>query len=38
MTGDAARRHLAAESRKLHEIAGLLKTPVEGGAGTPSRP
>ncbi|MFL5212340.1 MAG: alanine--tRNA ligase, partial [Microvirga sp.] len=29
MTGDAARRHLAAESRKLHEIAGLLKTPVE---------
>jgi alanyl-tRNA synthetase len=29
MTGDAARRHLAAESRRLHEIAGLLKTPVE---------
>src|SRR5215211_7566578 len=29
MTGDAARRHLAAESRKLHEIAGLLKTPVD---------
>ena len=29
MTGDAARRHLAAESRKLHEVAGLLKTPVE---------
>ncbi|MFL5521203.1 MAG: alanine--tRNA ligase, partial [Gemmatimonadales bacterium] len=29
MTGDAARRHLTAESRKLHEIAGLLKTPVE---------
>src|SRR5215213_6038246 len=32
MTGDAARRHLAAESRKLHEIAGLLKTPVEDAA------
>jgi alanyl-tRNA synthetase len=28
MTGDAARRHLAEESRKLHAIAGLLKTPV----------
>ncbi len=29
MTGDAARRHLAAESRKLREVAGLLKTPVD---------
>ena len=29
MTGDAARRHLAEESRKLREVAGLLKTPVE---------
>jgi alanyl-tRNA synthetase len=29
MTGDAARRHLADESRKLHEVAGLLKTPVD---------
>jgi alanyl-tRNA synthetase len=29
MTGDAARRHLAQESRKLKEIAGLLKTPVD---------
>jgi alanyl-tRNA synthetase len=29
MTGDAARRHLAEQSRKLQEIAGLLKTPVE---------
>ncbi|HEU4519125.1 MAG TPA: alanine--tRNA ligase, partial [Microvirga sp.] len=29
MTGDAARRHLAAESRRLHALAGLLKTPVE---------
>ncbi|HEX8166618.1 MAG TPA: alanine--tRNA ligase [Beijerinckiaceae bacterium] len=29
MTGDAARRHLAGESRRLHEIAGLLKVPVE---------
>jgi len=29
MTGDAARRHLAEESRRLREIAGLLKTPVE---------
>ncbi len=28
MTGDAARRHLVAESRKLHEMAGLLKAPV----------
>ncbi|KAB0266670.1 DHHA1 domain-containing protein, partial [Microvirga brassicacearum] len=29
MTGDTARRHLANESRKLREIAGLLKTPVD---------
>jgi alanyl-tRNA synthetase len=29
MTGDAARRHLGAESRKLQAIAGLLKTPVD---------
>jgi alanyl-tRNA synthetase len=29
MTGDAARRHLAEESRRLREIAGLLKTPVD---------
>jgi alanyl-tRNA synthetase len=29
MTGDAARRHLAEESRRLREIAGLLKAPVE---------
>jgi alanyl-tRNA synthetase len=29
MTGDAARRHLTGESRRLHELAGLLKTPVE---------
>jgi alanyl-tRNA synthetase len=29
MTGEAARRHLAQESRKLREIAGLLKTPVD---------
>ncbi|MDO8533865.1 MAG: alanine--tRNA ligase-related protein, partial [Xanthobacteraceae bacterium] len=28
MTGDAARRHLAGESRKLHDLAGLLKAPV----------
>jgi alanyl-tRNA synthetase len=28
LTGDAARRHLANESRKLHELAGLLKIPV----------
>ncbi|MBX6427250.1 MAG: alanine--tRNA ligase [Variibacter sp.] len=28
MTGDAARRHLKAESRKLHALAELLKTPV----------
>jgi alanyl-tRNA synthetase len=26
MTGDAARRHLGAESRRLHALAGLLKT------------
>jgi alanyl-tRNA synthetase len=29
MTGDAARRHLAGQSRKLQEVAGLLKTPLE---------
>jgi alanyl-tRNA synthetase len=29
MTGEAARRHLRQESRRLHDIAGLLKTPVE---------
>jgi alanyl-tRNA synthetase len=29
MTGDAARRHLAEESRKLREVAGLLKAPVD---------
>jgi alanyl-tRNA synthetase len=29
MTGEAARRHLSGESRKLHEIASLLKAPVE---------
>jgi alanyl-tRNA synthetase len=29
MTGDAARRYLADESRKLREVAGLLKTPVD---------
>ncbi|HEY8565740.1 MAG TPA: alanine--tRNA ligase [Beijerinckiaceae bacterium] len=29
MTGEAARRHLAAESRKLHALAGLLKTTVD---------
>jgi alanyl-tRNA synthetase len=29
MTGDAARRHLAGDSRKLREIAGLLKAPVD---------
>jgi alanyl-tRNA synthetase len=32
MTGDAARRHLAEESRKLREIAALLKTPVDEAA------
>ncbi|HEV2605663.1 MAG TPA: alanine--tRNA ligase [Microvirga sp.] len=32
MTGDAARRHLAEESRRLHAIAGLLKTPVDQAA------
>jgi alanyl-tRNA synthetase len=32
MTGDAARRHLAEESRQLHAIAGLLKTPVDQAA------
>ncbi|HEU6441342.1 MAG TPA: alanine--tRNA ligase, partial [Microvirga sp.] len=29
MTGDAARRYLAGDSRKLHEVANLLKTPVD---------
>jgi alanyl-tRNA synthetase len=29
MTGNAARRHLSGESRKLHALAGLLKTPVD---------
>jgi alanyl-tRNA synthetase len=29
MTGDAARRYLADESRKLREVANLLKTPVD---------
>jgi alanyl-tRNA synthetase len=28
MTGDAARKHLASESRKLRDLAGLLKVPV----------
>ena len=28
MTGAAARRHLAAESRKLHDVASLLKAPI----------
>jgi alanyl-tRNA synthetase len=28
MTGDAARKYLADESRKLHDLAGLLKVPV----------
>ncbi|MFL5206818.1 MAG: alanine--tRNA ligase, partial [Microvirga sp.] len=29
MTGDAARRYLSDESRKLREVANLLKTPVD---------
>jgi alanyl-tRNA synthetase len=29
MTGEAARRHLTAESRKLRDIAALIKAPVE---------
>jgi len=29
MTGDAARRYLAEESRRLREVASLLKTPVD---------
>ncbi|MCG7391438.1 alanine--tRNA ligase [Microvirga sp. ACRRW] len=29
MTGDAARRYLADESRKLREVASILKTPVD---------
>jgi alanyl-tRNA synthetase len=28
MTGDAARQHLSSESRKLRDLAGLLKVPV----------
>jgi alanyl-tRNA synthetase len=32
MTGDAARRHLSEESRKLRALAGLLKTPVDEAA------
>ncbi|MCC6946311.1 MAG: alanine--tRNA ligase [Bradyrhizobiaceae bacterium] len=28
MTGDAARRYLAGESRKLHDLASLLRVPV----------
>jgi alanyl-tRNA synthetase len=28
LTGDAARRHLAGESRKLHDLAGILRVPV----------
>jgi alanyl-tRNA synthetase len=28
LTGEAARRHLAAESRTLREVAGILKAPV----------
>jgi alanyl-tRNA synthetase len=32
MTGDAARRHLAAESRKLKELAGLLKATPQDSA------
>jgi alanyl-tRNA synthetase len=28
LTGDAARHHLASESRKLHDLADLLKVPV----------
>jgi alanyl-tRNA synthetase len=33
MTGNAARRHLADESQRLREVAGLLKTPVEETPG-----
>jgi alanyl-tRNA synthetase len=29
MTGEAARRHLRQESRRLHDIAGLLKAPID---------
>ena len=32
MTGEAARRHLAEESRKLRELAGLLKATPAGAA------
>jgi alanyl-tRNA synthetase len=28
LTGNAARRHLAGESRKLHELASIIKVPV----------
>ena len=31
-TGSEARLHLAEQSRKLHEIAGLLKTPIDKAA------
>ncbi|MDJ1158434.1 alanine--tRNA ligase [Chelatococcus sp. SYSU_G07232] len=33
LTGDAARRHLADESRRLKELAGLLKVPAAEAAG-----
>ncbi|MCB5176568.1 alanine--tRNA ligase [Microvirga lenta] len=32
MTGDAARRYLTEESRRLRQMAGLLKTPVDEAA------
>lgn len=32
MTGDAARRYLTEESRRLRQVAGLLKTPVDEAA------
>ncbi|GEO12310.1 alanine--tRNA ligase [Microvirga aerophila] len=32
MTGEAARRYLTEESRKLRQMAGLLKTPVDEAA------
>ena len=38
MTGDAARRYLAEESRKLREVAGLLKTPVDEVSDASRRP
>ena len=31
-TGEAARRHLNAEARVLHDLSGLLRAPVEGAA------